>query len=175
MNMQKWHLVLLGIAIGCLFSGLVLIFALVKPESSIILSPTFTLSPITVQISGEILKPGVYEMPAGSHVEDLIEIAGGFTNGSMKNQLNLARYLVDGELIEIKSSQIEKQPLVNINTASKTELLELPGIGPVLAEKIIAYRNLHKGFLNISEIQKVPGIGPEVYSKIEAFIITITK
>jgi competence protein ComEA len=176
MNTNKWLLVLFGIAIGFLFSGLVVLFILVKPSSYIEIQPTFTISPFSVQITGEILNPGEYTLPAGSRLKELVTLAGGLKNGFDPSEINMARILTDGEWVVLQPNIVQSgQAVININTASADDLQKLPGIGPVLAEKIIEYRKAHKSFLDISEIQNVPGIGAELFSKIEALIATTDK
>ena len=168
---KKWLLVLFGIAIGFLFSGLVVLFVLVKPTSYIEVQPTFTPSPIIVQITGEIVNPGVYTIPAGSRLNDLVTLAGGLKNRFDYSEINMARLLTDGEWVVLEPNiGSTGQIIVNINTASAKDLQTLPGIGPVLADKIIEYRKAHKSFLDKKEIQNVPGIGTELYAKIEALI-----
>ncbi|MFC2064765.1 helix-hairpin-helix domain-containing protein [Chloroflexota bacterium] len=126
---------------------------------------------ITVYISGEVVAPGVYQLPSGSRVVDALEAAGGVLPGSNINYVNLAQVLFDADQVFIPkdSDEIEFQK-VNINFASQSELESLPGIGSSVASQIIQYRIENGLFENIEEIQKVSGIGPATYEKIKNFI-----
>lgn len=138
---------------------------------------------ITVYINGEIKKPGVYQLKDGSIVDDIIKIAGGFTenadNESLKIQLNLAQKLRDGEHIYVLSKDDVKNGMspaassisspnstkVNINTATKEELKTIPGIGDVTAQKIIDYREKKGGFKTIEDLKRVDRIGEKTFEK----------
>jgi competence protein ComEA len=141
-----------------------------------------------VNIDGEVISPGVYVLPLGSRVQDAVESAGGFSTEASPGSVNLAAPLEDGSHIYIpamafsgdesqgvRSSVLmlspggEIVPLVNINQASLDELISLPGIGPVTAEKIISYRE-EQLFSRVEEIQKVPGIGPATYEQIKIYL-----
>lgn len=123
---------------------------------------------ISVQVSGAILVPGVYDLDPNARVEDAIFAAGGAAPDADLAALNLARRLQDGEAIEIPRIQPTPGPgtvvasfsagRVNVNTASAEELDTLPGIGPVLAEAIIEYRTEVGTFGSVDELARVPGI-----------------
>ncbi len=144
---------------------------------------------IQVDISGAIQKPDVYEIAAGARVQDLLEIAGGFSEEAdqvwVARKINLAAKLIDGGKIyipkvgevgppaggvvkveqgnttEVLSETIAKD-IVNINTASKDELEDLPGIGPVTAEKIIGNRP----YQTIEELVTKKAVGQKTLDKI---------
>jgi competence protein ComEA len=123
---------------------------------------------ITVQISGAIVLPGVYQLDADARIEDAIQAAGGAAANADLAQLNLARRIQDGEDVEIPELQPTPGPgtleaasnsvLVNINSASAEELDSLPGIGPALADAIIEYRTDNGPFASVDELARVPGI-----------------
>lgn len=131
-------------------------------------------SDIIVDIDGAVNKPGVYELNNGDRVIDAINMAGGFTEGAYTKDLNKARILVDGEKIYILSQdefaiESEDSNLININAASINDLMSLPGIGEVYAERIIDYRkNKHYG--SIEEIKNIEGIGDKTFEKIKDLI-----
>lgn len=141
---------------------------------------------IYVYVCGQIQTPGVYTIPEGSRVCDLFAIAGGFTEGAATDYWNQARLLKDGEMIyvptkeEVKDRTFEGDAIsdaetdtpkkVNINTASKEELLTIPGVGEAKASAILAYREEHGPFSSIEELKKVNGIKDGVFSKMKDYI-----
>lgn len=134
---------------------------------------------IVIDISGEIKNPGIYKMKGRVRLYEIIDKAGGLKEEANINSINQARYVKDGEKIIIPSSRnsqgMEKESisnennLVNINTASKEELLKLPGIGEVTAEKIINYRD-NNNFTKIEDLKNVNGIGMATYNKLKDLI-----
>lgn len=137
---------------------------------------------IFVEISGAVKSPGVYEIKKDSRLFEALEKSGGVTeNGDLSN-INQARVLNDGEKIYIPrqgesppaSSSGTENPntsgLVNINTATETELLTLTGVGPSKAKAIIEYREKHGKFSNPEELRNVTGIGESIFNKIKDLI-----
>lgn len=134
---------------------------------------------IIIDISGEIKNPGIYKMKGKVRLYEIIDKAGGLKEEANINSINQARYVKDGEKIIIPSSRnsqgMDKESisnennLVNINTASKEELLKLPGIGEVTAEKIINYRD-NNNFTKIEDLKNVNGIGIATYNKLKDLI-----
>ena len=140
-----------------------------------------------VYISGEINKPGVYQIKDGDRLEDLIEEAGGLTDKASDKTLNLAQRLEDQMKIYIPNIDEEnslenidpnqaanisvssKSELININTASKEELMSLPNIGDKRADAIIEYRSSNK-FEKIEDIKNVTGIGDKFYEALKDLI-----
>lgn len=136
-------------------------------------TPTGT---VVVDIAGRVRRPGVASLPAGSRVIDALRRAGGARPGIDLSGLNLARVLVDGEQILVGDARAPASALpagastgapsapvgrVNLNTADVTALDALPGIGPVTAQKIVAWRTQHGSFTAIDELLQVDGIGPK--------------
>ena len=132
---------------------------------------------IYVHICGEVNNPGVYELAEGSRIFEAVEAAGGFTEEAAQASLNLAQVISDEEQIVIltqdeaeEKARLEREQaagIVNLNTASKEQLMTLPGIGESRAEDIIRYRKESGGFQNIEEIMSVPGIKESAYLKIK--------
>ena len=137
-----------------------------------------------VYVCGQVKNPGVYTLPEGSRIYDVFSLAGGFTEFAATDYWNQARLLKDGEMIYVPSrEETQGRPIeeaeggktqesgkVNINTASKEELMTLPGIGEVKALAILAYRQEHGSFSTLEELKQVEGIKDAVFIKIKAYI-----
>lgn len=140
---------------------------------------------IWVYVCGEVTSPGVYELQEGDRITHAIEAAGGLTEAAGQVYLNQAAHLTDGQRIYVPSRE-EEQTLkeessppdiadagmakdtgkINLNTATKAELLSLSGIGESRAEAIIAYRETSGGFSKIEDLKKVDGIKDGIFQKI---------
>lgn len=136
---------------------------------------------IYVYITGCILKPGVYELPKDSRIVQVVEAAGGLLEEANTKSVNLAKEVSDGEHIHIYSIYDEVEGdsningntdsgLININTAQKSELMTLNGIGEARAESIIEYRDKNGGFNSIEDIMLVSGIKESAFDKIKNYI-----
>lgn len=134
---------------------------------------------IIVHIDGAVNNPGVYEIPTKSRINDVITIAGGLTQEAITTNINLARKVNDGEKIyvyRIGEEEIaivdnqEKSGKVNINNATKEELLALPGIGSSTAIKIMEYVKENGDFKSIEDIKNVNGIGESKFANIKDLI-----
>jgi competence protein ComEA len=136
-----------------------------------------------VDIKGEVMKPGVYEVESTNRVIDLIDMAGGFTELADQNVINLAQKITDEMVIYIpkqgeSTSAIpqnlqdsnQEEGLVDINNALKEELDSLPGIGPQKAQAIITYREENGLFKSIDDLIKVPGIGEKTLDSLREYI-----
>ncbi|MEY4206540.1 MAG: hypothetical protein RL255_377 [Actinomycetota bacterium] len=131
-----------------------------------------------IHVAGEVKRPGVYPVIQGSRVVDAIKAAGGAKTGIELSQVNLARVLVDGEQIYLSkesavksSSNRAKQKafngVVHINRATVSEFDSLDGIGPVIAKRIVKYRETNGPFVDIADLQKVDGIGAKTFEKMK--------
>ncbi|NLY78034.1 MAG: hypothetical protein GX080_08150 [Tissierellia bacterium] len=138
---------------------------------------------IIVHISGQVNNPGIVKLEVGARVIDAVNLAGGLKNEADLDKINLAKKLEDEEKIYIPAlgeegdvdfsdsqSTAEGNGKVNINTCTKDELLSLPGIGEVLADRIIDYRE-QTPFKNIEDIMNVSGIGEKKFESIKEMII----
>ncbi len=131
---------------------------------------------IYVQVSGAVVKPGVYQVPAGSRVFVAVELAGGLTPEADEGSLNQAQALSDGQQVYVYALGEEydrpgdvqaADGRVNLNTATAEELMSLPGIGQAKADSIISYRESSGGFQAIEDLMKIEGIKEGVFSKIK--------
>jgi len=124
-----------------------------------------------VHVVGEVQSPGMYQLPIGARLVDAVFAAGGLTEEADNASVNLARELTDGEQIIVFSISQEGEAagttasgLVSLNRAGDKELEELPGIGPALAGRIIAWREANGGFKSVQDLLKVSGIGESLLS-----------
>jgi competence protein ComEA len=135
--------------------------------------------PMRVSISGGVERPGVVEVPAGARLVDVVDAAGGFVPDADTDQLNLAGRIGDGERIEIPIKGQEPEPpvagpsgeaLIDLNTASAAELDDLPGIGEVLAGRIVEYRETRGPFTSVDQLEEVEGISSRLVDQLRPFI-----
>lgn len=132
---------------------------------------------VIVHVTGKVKKPGVITLPFGSRVADAVTAAGGLRAGAAADGLNLARRLTDGEQIIVGAtgrpgSQILPMPepdpvtgaVVDLNTATSSQLETLPGVGEVLARRIIDFRQTHAGFRAVDQLRQVTGIGERKFA-----------
>ena len=122
---------------------------------------------IEVEIRGEVVKEGVYAMKLGDRFEDIIDLVGLKQDADISS-FSLNKVLSDSEVIVIPAKKEEK--LISINSAGLEELCMLPGVGPAIAERIIAYRDENAGFKSLADIMNVKGIGKATYEKIKGYI-----
>ena len=127
---------------------------------------------VVVHVVGQVYKPGLYSLPEGSRVDDAIKRAGGPKPNAALALVNLAAPVADGQQVVVPSNREAAQALaggsmaggaggpVHLNSATLDQLDELPGIGPVTAQKILDYRSEHGAFGSVEELDAVPGIGP---------------
>lgn len=145
---------------------------------------------IMVDVCGEVFQPGVVSLKDGARVIDAVKAAGGLMDTADRRQINLARIVTDGEQIYIPkigenmteqgnkninhdiAMSVQNKGKININTASVAELESLNGIGKVLAERIVQYRQENGNFKEIKDIMKVSGIGEKKYEGIKDSITT---
>jgi competence protein ComEA len=134
--------------------------------------------PIAVHVAGWVSNPGVISLPEGSLVADAISISGGALPGADIDRLNLAQTVRDGDRIEVPGpggvvaggGESPSSDLVRLNSADATELERLPGVGPVLAARIVDYREEHGPFGEIEGLLDVPGIGEAKLASIRDFV-----
>lgn len=144
---------------------------------------------VTVHVVGAVRRPGVYELVKGARVRDAVSEAGGLASTADPAAINLARPVSDGEQIWVPARggasaaggsggggsdgargggrPADSGGKVNINLASEGEFESLPGIGPVLAERIVQYRTDNGPFASVRDLMKVPGIGQKKFASLE--------
>lgn len=131
---------------------------------------------IYVYVCGAVIREGVYKLPAGSRIYEAIEMAGGFREDAATTEVNQAEVLQDEARIyvptfaDIISAEEENDGKINLNKATKEELMTLPGVGEAKAASIIQYRNENGGFKSIEEIMQISGIKEGLYEKIKDLI-----
>jgi len=184
--------VLVGVLTGFVLAGALLLVTRLPTGRPVTLEPPPTEAPLEIHVIGAVLRPGVYLFTDGSRVRDAITAAGGLTTDANTEGINLAAKLEDGQQVNIPgggaSEVAASQPtaafrvltgaatatpstdLLNINTATATELEALPGIGPTLAQRIVDYRTQHGPFQSIEDIMNVSGIGPSIFDQIQILI-----
>ena len=174
---------LAGLLIGLLSAGAVLLISSEPRGAPVSLLPPPTQSPLRVHVAGAVQSPGVYVLPVGSIVQQAVAAAGGAQPDAELNAVNLAARLSDGMQVYIPAEgELVPTPLplpnssvpseqVRINQATAGELELLPGIGPVLAETIIEYREANGPFQTEEDLLQVAGIGPAKLDAIRDLVI----
>jgi competence protein ComEA len=141
---------------------------------------------VVVDVAGKVRRPGLVRAPTGSRVADVLTLAGGPLPGVDLTTLNLARPVTDGEQILVgipappgattapgnapTSPPAASNAPVNLNTADLTQLDTLPGVGPVLAQRILDYRTQNGPFATIDQLQEVPGVGPKKFDSLKSHV-----
>ncbi|MER5458501.1 ComEA family DNA-binding protein [Micromonospora sp. NPDC002389] len=144
---------------------------------------------VVVAVAGKVRRPGLVRLPAGARVADAVEAAGGALPGVDVAMLNPARKVTDGELIVVGVPAptpaapapgaaapgaavpgAEPGGRVNLNTATLAQLDALPGVGPVLAQRIIEHRDQRGGFRAVSDLRQVNGIGDARYEELKDLV-----
>ena len=130
---------------------------------------------LVVHVAGEVVAPGVYELPAGARMVDAIDAAGGPSSRADTDAINLATPLADAQQVFVprkgapvrrvtesgaSADDAAQDGTINVNTASASALESLPGVGPQTAQAIIEHRTKNGPFLAVDELLNVRGIGP---------------
>ncbi|MFQ3647348.1 MAG: helix-hairpin-helix domain-containing protein [Anaerolineae bacterium] len=153
---------------------------IVPPQPTSTPAPTSTRLPITVYVTGAVNRPNqLVTLPHGSRVQEAITAAGGLTDEAVLSAVNLAGILRDGDQVHVPSA-VERVSLptalpssqtVAINRATEEELTALPGIGPVLAAQIIAYREANGPFADLTALGEVAGIGERTLEMLAPLVV----
>jgi competence protein ComEA len=138
-----------------------------RPTAALLPDPAAAAtSRLVVHVTGAVRQPGLYRLKEGSRVADAVARAGGATAAADTAAVNLAAPLADGMQVLMPSrvagaaGSAARAGRVSLNAASLTELDELPGVGPVTAQKIVDFRAAHGGFRSVDDLDSIPGIGP---------------
>jgi competence protein ComEA len=128
---------------------------------------------IVVDVVGAVHRPGLYRLRRGARVADLVTRAGGLTRHAERAAVNLAAPLADGQQVLVAARGAPAAAAsaatpgapgaaapVSLSTATPEQLDTLPGVGPVTAQKIVAYREAHGPFTSVAQLDAIPGIGP---------------
>jgi competence protein ComEA len=190
--MKPWQGILLGVLFGMCVGGAVVLAASPARGQPVELQLLPTPAPISVHVAGAVVNPGVYRLPVASRVADAIQAAGGMRPEADPDLLNLASALQDGDRLWIPAKAsatpagrpenagvvcvtvtpgppTQDHPL-NINTASVDQIDLLPGIGPVKAAAIVAYRTQNGPFTSVEELLKVPGITMSIFESLKDLV-----
>ena len=151
--------------------------------------------PVFVHVLGQVVAPGLYEVPAGSRLVDVVAAAGGFTPEADQGGVNLARTVTDGEQVRVPAVG-EAPPaapapgtggvaaggggaaaagpaagsVVHLGAATAAELETLPGVGPATSAAILTWRDEHGGFRSVDDLLEVPGIGEKTLEKLRPLV-----
>lgn len=181
---KSWWTIPLGVLLGLLAAGW-LFLTISRPRGEAVqLLPVSTPKGLVVHVSGAVEHSGVYTLPVGSRINDAIFAAGGLKDGAFPDSLNMAAPIKDGQHVYVPWSLITptattsplatatatKSPFINVNRATQAELESLPGIGAVLAQRIIAYRTRYGAFTSLQDLLKVYGIKPDTLRLIEPYV-----
>jgi competence protein ComEA len=138
---------------------------------------------VLVHVAGAVRRPGIYELPAGSRVDDAIHAAGGPKPRALLALVNLAAPVADGQQVLVPGAQGAGGPgealapaadaamPIQLNSATAEQLDALPGVGPVTAERIVEYREQHGAFASIDDLDAVPGIGPARLEQLRELLV----
>jgi len=163
------------------------------PTPSLLPLPTpsaipLPLAMIVVDVAGKVLHPGVYKLRQGSRAIDAIKAAGRQLKGVSLTDINLAEVLTDGQQIIVGAPAITKASsksksrkagapqgkitsgTININTATVAQYEQLPGVGAVMAARILAYRTAHGPFASVDDLTKVSGMGKSKFANLKSFV-----
>lgn len=148
--------------------------------SSTDIQQTDRVNEVYVYVAGKVKNPDVYKVPEDYRIYQVIELAGGFLEDAETRNINMADRIFDGmqitvyalgeETVQYGYGTDNSGGMININTASKEELMTLPGIGETKAESIISFRNENGHFDSIEDIMKISGIKEGAFEKIKSYI-----
>lgn len=143
-----------------------------KPQ----LSSSTSAAAIVVHVSGAVEDPGLVRLAVGARVADAISEAGGTTDDADLGLVNLAAVVVDGQQVVVPSEGSLAQPTasdgrIRVNSATALDLEELPGVGPVLAQRILDHRTTVGGFTAVEDLLDVPGIGEATLARLREHIV----
>jgi competence protein ComEA len=135
--------------------------------------------PVVVHVVGAVRRPGLYRLKRGERVADAVERAGGAAGDAELGLINLAAPLADGQQVVVPARgpegvgapEVAAGGRVSLSSATLEQLDELPGVGPVTAQKIVDYRERHGAFGSVRELDAIPGIGPARIAQLEDLVV----
>ena len=151
----------------------------VRPQAA----PRSAARPIVVDVVGAVRAPGLYHLTDGARVADAVAQAGGLSRRADRSAVNLAARVADGQQVIVAArgspgaataagsgSSASGAP-VSLSAATVEQLDTLPGIGPVTAQKIVAFRQEHGPFTSVEGIDAIPGIGPARIAELKGLVV----
>lgn len=185
---RRGALALLGLAFAGAVGGAVVLMR-ARPAETVVAplevqrpepSPT-AAAVLVIDVSGGVRRPGLVRLRPGSRVADAIAAAGGLQPGASTAGLNLARRLVDGEqvLVARAGDRPAAPPAgaapapggrLDLNLATLDQLDALPGVGPVLAQRIVDWRTEHGRFATVDQLREVTGIGEKRFQELSTLV-----
>ena len=140
-----------------------------------------TSQTVVVSVVGLVVRPGLVTLPTGARVADAVAAAGGLQPGADPASVNMAAVVADGQQIAVgvpgavadagsAAPGAASSGPVDLNTATAAQLDALPGIGPVLAQRIVDYRTQRGRFTSVDQLDDVPGIGPALYARLSGSV-----
>lgn len=157
-------------------AGGAIVLMLVSHDDAVVIEvvPIQDSGQIQVQVAGSVHNPGVYDLPPGSTVGDALAAAGGTLSADAVADTGVAEALADGQYIYVDITTPEGTAgsgPVDINSASISELETLPGIGPVLAERIVEYRESVAAFASVEELSVISGISMRMVDELRPLVV----
>jgi len=136
---------------------------------------------VIVQVVGQVRRPGLVTLPRGSRVADALAAAGGLVRGGSSGGLNLARMVADGEQVVVSPDAVAApgpavsdggaaSAVVDLNSATASDLDTLPGVGPVMAGRILDWRTAHGRFTSVDQLREVSGIGARTFERLKPHV-----
>jgi competence protein ComEA len=152
-----------------------------RSQGRIVISSAADDGQVVVWVTGAVATPGIYTLTGSTRVNDALIAAGGAAPDADVSSLNLAERLRDEQHLEIPSRHAASTPdaigirvpdagLIDINTAGEELLDELPGVGPAIAGRIVAYREANGPFTRVEELARVDGISPDMVDELRPLI-----
>lgn len=150
-----------------------------EPAAAPLPAATVSTPQIVVDVGGRVRHPGLVTLPTGARVADAIAAAGGALRPGDLAAVNLAARVSDGQLLLVgvpgaangAGTTDGSSGPVDLNSATVDQLDALPGVGPVLAQRIVDWRQQHGGFRSVDELQQVPGIGARKFADLKSLVI----
>lgn len=188
-RMRPGVVVGLLLLVGSALAGTLLLRAFARPGPDPLPQdpPLVRDEPLVVHVAGRVARPGLYRLAPGARVADALDAAGGALPDALLDAVNLARPLEDGEQLLVPgpgppggsaaggasaAPEGARRPdgRLDLNRASVAELEALPGIGPVLAGRIVAWRERHGAFRSVRDLRRVQGIGEKLYRSLAELV-----
>jgi len=176
---RRFALVTVPVAVAALVAGSIAVFGggpaaeppPVLPSAKPVADVPEAKAALVISVVGRVRRPGLVSVPPGSRVADVLRAAGGAEPGADLSSLNLARKVSDGEQLAVGVPASAAEPglaagKVDLNTATAEQLDTLPGVGAVMARRIVEWRTRHGAFSKVEQLRDVEGIGESKFAKL---------